>query len=197
MDVQVVSRDSPPSSHLMFSMTPYLLLAMVVAMEARPTFTYIMDSNEGVCAIVLRIPYGYQQLAPDQTMIISKSSSFHYTDLGEKSICDYLELPARIQCDRQHSVEDLKNISSGLGCERYTFEMAYAIRKPLNISGMACVQGVLPTSGLIQFPWTYHPRVWVLFKELSAAMHLTDTHIAAFHWRLGDQLNTRCRKLTC
>ena len=165
---------------------------MIVAVEAMSPFTYIMDYFEGVCAILLRVSYAYKQLAPDQNLIISKSSSLHYPGVGELSMCDYFELPDRIQCDREHSTEELKNMSSGLGCERYTFKILHELGKKVNISGMTCVEGVLPTEEYIHFPWNYHQRVWGLFKDLSAAMRL-DTHVAAFHWRRGDQLTTRCK----
>ena len=170
----------------------YLLIATIAVVQSTTPFMYIMDYFEGICAILLRASYAYVQLASDQAMILSKSSSLHYPDLEEISVCDYLELPERIQCDTTHSNEELKNMSSALGCEKYTFKILHALGDQLNISGMTCVEGVLPIDNNFRFPWNYHQSIWQLFTELSAAMNL-DPHTVAFHWRRGDQLSTRCR----
>ena len=87
---------------------------------------------------------------------------------------------------------ELKDISSSIGCKHSTFRDLHDYGFQLNISETSCLEGPLPLEEFIHFQWNYHPRLWDSFKELSKILHFDEPSVA-FHWRRGDQLETRCR----
>ena len=169
-------------------------LSIVISAHTSNTpFFYIIDYAEGICSILLRISFAYRHLSPDRSLILSKLASHnHYPDLDEFSLCDYLQFIPRITCNREQSLEDLKRISTSLGCKHSSFKDLHDYGFQLNISDLSCLQGALPLEDFIHFQWNYHQNVWDSFEDLSRVLHFNSPSVA-FHWRRGDQLDTRCR----
>lgn len=164
-----------------------VILSSVSRVGSTAPLIFILGT-EGISSILHRIQYCYGHT--NRTVIITKFQSFHYPKLDEVSMCDYLKLPGRIRCD-EHSLEYWKNYSSTVHCNSNPTKIREVFSKIDSDTNVSfCVKGIeVPFGG--EPDWNYTQRIWNSYQMLSTEIPSGD-QLAAFHWRRGDQLKTRC-----
>ena len=166
---------------LLFMMLLFILMYFLTSVASNDTPFFIHIHKEGIGSILRSIAFVYDNLERNRTIILSKYNCFHYRGLGEMDICDYIQFPSRIKCDREHSIRDFLAEKDCIWVNR---------NKSYDVNSLSCLSRA-PVDSFHLLPWNYTQRVWDLFAWLPKVIPLDD-HLAAFHWRRGDQLRTRC-----
>lgn len=173
---------------------------------------YYISTNEGIISHLrqLELLWNIANSVGKKVYVVGFESP-HYRNVKNILLCDIFELPSNISCTKRSSIRifnEEKCYYTGylFPPEHYHFPTDKLVMvKSFNYADINCIAGGITFSIGNFLPWKrrhivappfFKKKYLEIFPKVKKLLGLLqDEEYALVHWRRGDQLNTRCKKL--
>jgi len=186
-----------------------LLSVLLLKIESKP-ITYI-TTNEGLTSHVFQVIrlWGKAQVV-HRSIIVTNYTSYHYPDVKYINICDLFILPDSITCTnisnieiaKRHHCTIIQNKDHWSGKPLVYMLPENTTNNPhFNVTDVDCVaghmrriDGTLPKGhqSIPSCKISISKYYYDMLPNISKELNISTQNLVVFHWRRGDQLDTRC-----